>query len=108
MRVRCQKLILNFILGYTTISDMQKYSAAEDFLTVKEFADLIRVNPQTIYRYIKSKRIQAVSLGGHRRCLRIPRSEIERVGFFDLSEYIEKIIQERINGLSTIIKVEGE
>jgi excisionase family DNA binding protein len=42
--------------------------------TIREVADLLRVDKQTIQRYIKEGKIKAVKLGTH--IVRIPREEI--------------------------------
>jgi len=48
-------------------------------LTVREAAARLKLNPETIRRWIKSGRIRAVSLGSDRAGFRIPESEIDRV-----------------------------
>jgi excisionase family DNA binding protein len=48
-------------------------------LTVKEAADRLKLNPVTVRRWIKSKRIQAVSLGSDKAGFRIPASEVARL-----------------------------
>ena len=50
----------------------------EEMLTVKEAAARLKLNPETIRRWIKSGRIQAVSLGSDKAGFRIPASEVER------------------------------
>ncbi len=68
----------------------------EKVLTVKEFAARVKVHPNTIRRAIKNGRIAAFRIGGGpRSALRIPESEIKRIAFLDLEEYIEKLIDKR-------------
>ncbi len=48
-------------------------------------------------RAIKSGRIHAIKLGtGKRAIYRIPYNEISRMSRFNLDEYIEKMVQERM------------
>ena len=49
-----------------------KHRGASDMLTVKEAADLLRVNVKTIYAELASGRLRHVMLG--RRIIRIPRA----------------------------------
>ena len=49
---------------------------AERPFTVKETADFLKVNINTITRWIKEGRLKAVKIG---RAWRIPRSEIEKI-----------------------------
>ena len=64
------------------------------FFTVKEMAAILRVHAQTIRRYIRTGKLQALRLGGKGH--RIPRSEISRLGEFDTGEIIEKMVQKRL------------
>jgi excisionase family DNA binding protein len=47
-----------------------------DLLTVRETADLLRVSPVTVRRYIASRRLPAFRVG---RAVRIPREDVERL-----------------------------
>lgn len=47
----------------------------KDFYTAQELADKLKVNIMTIYRYIKSKKINAYKFG---KDYRIDQMEIER------------------------------
>jgi excisionase family DNA binding protein len=53
--------------------------ADQEVLTVKEAAARLKLNPETIRRWINSGRIKATSLGSDRAGFRIPVSEIERL-----------------------------
>lgn len=68
----------------------------KEFLTVKEFADLLNIHPNTVRRSIKSGRISAFKIGsGKRSDYRIPRAEINRMCVVDLEKIIEKVIESR-------------
>jgi excisionase family DNA binding protein len=54
-------------------------AAGQEVLTVKEAAARLKLNPETIRRWIKSGRIRAVSLGSDRAGFRIPESEVLRM-----------------------------
>ncbi len=65
----------------------------EEFLTVKEYAKLLGIHPNTVRRSIKTGRLSAFKVGsGKRSNYRISRSEINRMAFADLEKVIEKII----------------
>lgn len=44
-----------------------RYSIETNFLTVAEISDLLRLSVLTIYKYIKSGKLDAVEFGGHYR-----------------------------------------
>lgn len=46
-----------------------------DLLTVKESAEILRVSPLTVRRYIAARRLSVVRVG---RRLRVPREAVER------------------------------
>ena len=51
----------------------------EDFLTVREVAQILRVSDSTIRNYIKQGLIKAIKLGNNRRAtVRVPKSEVEK------------------------------
>ena len=52
--------------------------ADEELLTVDEVARSLRLHQETVRRWIRAGKIQAISLGSDRAGLRIRRSEIQR------------------------------
>lgn len=69
----------------------------EEFLSIKEFASLMRLCEGTIRNAIKSGRLKAVRIGfGKRASYRIPRSEINRIALFDLKDMVEQIVEHTI------------
>lgn len=67
----------------------------EEYLSIKEFASLMRVHPQTIRRSIRLGKLQSVRIGpGKTACYRIPRSEIGRISLFDMKEVVRGILKE--------------
>lgn len=74
----------------------------DEFLSIKEFAVLIRVHSNTIRRGIKSGRIHAFKIGdGKNAIYRIPRTEINRLSVLDLEKIIDVLIEKRLNPSST-------
>ena len=67
-----------------------------EFLSIKEFAVLINVHPNTVRRSIKKGVLNAFRIGkGAKAVYRIPRVEINRLAFAHLEEMIEKIIDKK-------------
>jgi excisionase family DNA binding protein len=62
----------------------------EEYLSIKEFASLLRVSPTTIRRSIKSGKLQAFKIGKGKSVYRIPRSEVQRIALFDLKKVFEE------------------
>ncbi len=59
-----------------------------DFLSIDEFAALLKIHPNTVRNGIKYGRINAFRVGkGKRSMFRIPKSEIHRMAVFDLKDY---------------------
>lgn len=67
-----------------------------EFLTINEFAKLIRVHPNTIRNMIKSGRLSAFRTSSSpKSSYRIARSEIHRLSIVDLDKIVENLIEER-------------
>jgi excisionase family DNA binding protein len=63
----------------------------EAFFTVKEFADRIKVHPNTIKNLIKNGKLLAFRVGlGNRARYRIASTEIERMILMDMNEEAKK------------------
>lgn len=74
----------------------------QDFYTINEFAAKLRVCHQTIRRAIRAGRINAFRVGStEKSALRIPHSEINRLGVVDLQKLIKQLI---IDGKNDLIK----
>jgi excisionase family DNA binding protein len=70
----------------------------KDFYSVKEFSEKLCVSTHTIRRAIKNGRISALRAGSTKNStLRIPHSEISRMGIVDMEEMIKKLIKEHQN-----------
>ena len=68
----------------------------KDILTINEFADEIRVHPNTVRKMIKTGRLNAFRTGsGKTSSYRIARSEINRLSIVDLEDIIKKIIEKK-------------
>lgn len=64
----------------------------KDYFTIKEFANLLRVHTNTIYRCIKNGKISAIKLGtGKRSAYRICRSELNRLPIVELKEIFKNL-----------------
>jgi excisionase family DNA binding protein len=74
-------------------------SEQKNFLTVCEFAEKIRVHPNTIRRAIQKGRIQAFRTGeGLKSSYRIPNTEVQRLCELDMSKLIEQIVEKKLEG----------
>lgn len=68
-----------------------------DFLSIKEFAAILGVHPDTIRRSIRRGRISALRVGGGKRSVfRIPKSETNRMAVCDLEVLISKEVEKRL------------
>jgi len=75
----------------------------ETFYTVKEFAKLIRVHPNTVSSGIKKGRIQAFRVGvGMRSDYRIPSTEVSRMSEMDMTKIIERIVDEKLEKMNEV------
>jgi excisionase family DNA binding protein len=53
--------------------------AEEKLLTVREVAERLRVNPETVRRWLRQGRLKGALMGGDRGGYRISENEVERV-----------------------------
>lgn len=61
----------------------------KDFYTIVEFAEKLRVHPNTVRNMIKSLRLSALKMStGKRSAYRIPATEIERIALISLKESV--------------------
>ena len=68
-----------------------------DFVSIKEFAALLGVHPDTIRRSIRRGRINAIRVGGGKRSVyRIPKTETNRMAVCDLEYLISKEVEKRL------------
>lgn len=74
-----------------------------DFLSIKEFAVLIRVHPNTVRRAIKAGRIQAFQVGLKAKSgYRIARCEINKMALMDLEKIIGRLIDEKQDSMRVL------
>jgi hypothetical protein len=63
-----------------------------EFVTVKEFAVMVRMHPNSIYKGIRCGRINAFRIGqGSKSSYRIPTSEIHRLAERNMKEVMDSI-----------------
>lgn len=48
-------------------------------LTVRQAAERLQLNPETVRRWVRSGKVRGVSLGSDRAGFRIPESEVARL-----------------------------
>lgn len=69
----------------------------KEFYTVMEFADKLRIHPNTVRSAIKAGRIQAFRVGlGKRSDYRIPNTEINRICELDMTTLINRLIEDKL------------
>lgn len=69
----------------------------KEFFTIMEFADKLRIHPNTVRKAIKDGRIQAFRTGlGARSEYRIPITEVTRISELDMSKIIENLIEKAL------------
>lgn len=77
---------------------MSKGDKMEEYMSIKEFAAMMKMHPNSIRRSIKNGKLQAVRVGfGGHPAYRIPKSEISRIALFDLKDMVNAIMEEKIN-----------
>ena len=70
---------------------------SSEYLSIKEFANRLKLHPNTIRRMIKKKRIDALQINkGKRITYRICFNEINRMAQFDLKEFMDREIEKAI------------
>ncbi len=69
-----------------------------DILTIKEFAELIRVHPNSVRNMIKKGRLSCFRIGGgETSAYRIPRTEVQRLSLINLEEIVDKKVQKKLD-----------
>ena len=67
-----------------------------EFLSINEFAELIRVHPNTVRNMIKSGRLSAFRTSNSEKAsYRIAKSEIQRLAVVDLDKIVENLVEKR-------------
>jgi excisionase family DNA binding protein len=56
-----------------------RVTVAEAVLKVAEFAEQVRVHPETVREWLRTGKVKGVRLGGDRAGWRIPVSEVDRL-----------------------------
>lgn len=51
----------------------------ERLLTIKEVADVLRLNPETVRRWVRAGKIRGILMGSDKGGYRISSSEVERI-----------------------------
>ncbi len=75
-----------------------------DFVSIKEFAAILGVHPDTIRRSIRRGRINALRVGGGKRSVfRIPKSETNRMAVCDLEKIIDHLIEKRTQNITKLL-----
>jgi DNA-binding transcriptional regulator YhcF (GntR family) len=65
--------------------------------SIKDFAKIMDVHPNTIRKCIKETKIAAFRIGtGKKASWRILESEIERLLSYDLKQVIDRLVEEKV------------
>lgn len=79
---------------YTNMLEYGHMDKPKDFYTIREFAKILNVHPNTVRSELRKGRISAFVFGTDaRKTYRIPHSEIERLVLFDLRVAILKTME---------------
>ena len=71
---------------------------SDKIYSIKEFAKVLGVHPNTIRNSLKSGRILGFRVGkGKKSTIRIMESEIMRMLSYDMQDIVERIVKERID-----------
>ncbi len=88
---------------YSSSECVRRGRDLENFVSVKEMALSIGVHQNTIRTMIRTGRINAIRLSNKERAhWRIPESEVNRMGIFDLNKVIDIAIEKRLKLVNSI------
>lgn len=66
------------------------------FYTINEFAERLKVHPNTIRRQIKKEKIITINIGtGKKKLYRIPSSEVQRLVLCDLKKLFKMMNEQK-------------
>jgi excisionase family DNA binding protein len=69
-----------------------------EYITVREFAKILKISTKTVSRSIKKGKIHAINVGpASKKLYRIPKSEINRIALFDLQDLIDKMVEQKMS-----------
>lgn len=72
-----------------------------EFLSIKEFASLIKVHPNTVRRSIKKGKLNAFRVGeGCKAIYRIPLTEINRLAIMNMETVMNSLIDQKMNAIA--------
>jgi hypothetical protein len=81
----------SFIFLYFLLHKLCNECMNDDFLSIKDFAILVHMHYNTIYKFVKNGRIQAFRLrSAEKGSFRIPRSETNRIAEMNLRIKLEE------------------
>lgn len=70
------------------------------FYSIKEFAEIVRLKPKTIWKAIRAGKISAFRIGNSRRSeYRIAASEIERLSTVNLQAVVDDLVAKKMENL---------